>query len=96
MTDIMHILSPIDLFVGLISFSTGIVAAARILKKNPLRNASILLQVSLLISKMAKYYFDNHPEAREKLNTQTLAMLEKISNQLQGIKESSSDSKPVG
>lgn len=99
MTELHHILSilsPFDFFLGVFSFATGLAAAMRILKKSPVRNASIFLQIALLITKMAKYYFDSHPEAKEKLNTQTLAMMEKLSGQLQGINDKDTDRKPVG
>lgn len=79
--EILHIFSPIDILVGLVSFLSGILVMIRQFKKNPLRNASIFLQVSLLMVKMAQHYFETHPDARDKLNERTIRALEKISRQ---------------
>jgi hypothetical protein len=48
---------PIDTFIAIISFLIGKVFT----KKE--RGVGIFLQVSLLLLRLAKHYFDTHPEA---------------------------------
>lgn len=82
MTDLYYILNPIDITFGVIGFLSGIGTAIRIFRKRPLRNAGILLQVSLLIIKMADHYFSTHPEAKEKLNKKIVEQLQNINDNL--------------
>lgn len=74
--------SPIDILFSVFGFITGSLTLSRWVKNNPYRNLSIFLQVSLLIIKMAKSYYDAHPEAKEKLNAQIRDRLDRISDQL--------------
>jgi len=78
----VHLVTPIDFLFGVFGFSGGILAAIKVLRRQPLRNASIFLQVSLLIIKMANHYFTTHPEAKEKINKKIEHLLEKISHDL--------------
>lgn len=75
-------LSFVDVFIGLFSFSVGSLATLRKFRSNPYRSMSIFLQVSLLLLKMSKSYYDSHPEAKKKLNAQIAQRLDKISDQL--------------
>ena len=91
--DVINSLSPIDLFVGFFSFLAGSVAMIQKFKRNPMRNAGLFLQVSLMLIKMAQYYFKSHPEARQKLNDKTINMLEKVSRQMEDYKQARSSIK---
>lgn len=71
-------LSAIDFFIGVLSFIMGSGSTLVKLKRNPAKGISVFLQVSLIIIKMAKHYYDTHPEAKQKLNGEARGLLEKL------------------
>lgn len=100
MEHLLHLLSPVDILVGGLAFIVGSVSGIKKYQQTPYRNLSILLQVSLLIVKMAKYYFDTHPSAKEKVNHQIVVRLDRISTQLHqymhGTNEKAVANEPLG
>jgi len=97
--DIFSIISPIDVLFTGAGFLSGILVVLRRLKNNPYRNLSIFLQVSLLLVKFTKHYYDSHPQAKEKLNIAIMARLDKIVHQLDeymGNKERQQVLPPLG
>ncbi len=81
--ELFEIISPVDLLFTGAGFISGIVVVLRRFKNNPFRNLSILLQVSLLLIKFTKHYYDSHPKAKAQLNTAIMARLDKITDQLE-------------
>ena len=100
MEALLQILSPVDIVIGAFSFLIGSLATVGRFKSNPYRNLSIFLQVSLLIIKMAKSYYDAHPKAKEHLDAQLAQRLDRISDQLyeymHGRREPADSGQPVG
>lgn len=82
MIDPTTLFSPVDILIGLGGIVIGGFASLAKFKNNPYRNMSIFLQVSLLIIKMAKQYYDTHPDKKERLNKQIADRLDHISTQL--------------
>lgn len=50
---------PFDVAIGILSFLSGLFVARR-------GALGLMIQASLLLMKMAKHYYDTHPEARER------------------------------
>ncbi len=82
MEHLLELVSPVDILFAGTGFISGILVVVRRLKNNPYRNLSILLQVSLLLIKFTKHYYDTHPESKAKLNVAIMARLDKIVHQL--------------
>lgn len=89
-------LLPLDILIGVFSFSGGAFAMWRRYRKSPLHNATLFLQVSILIFKMAQTYFNAHPHAKEKLNARIVELMERISNQLREYGRAHGLSEPDG
>lgn len=79
---IFEIVSPVDVLFAGTGFLSGALVVLRRFKNNPYRNLSIFLQVSLLLVKITKHYYDSHPEAKAKLNQAIMIRLDKIVHQL--------------
>lgn len=70
----MLALHPIDLAIGVGSFIVGRLLS----QKGRVKNIGLLLQISLFLVKLAKHYFDTHPEATKELNSKTRKELDSL------------------
>ena len=65
---------PVDLAIGLFSYLAG----SQIAKRGKYRSIGIFLQVSLLVMRITKHYFDTHPEARATVNPKLRKQIESL------------------
>lgn len=54
-----HAVTPIDFFIGVISFAVGIAA-----RRNA-RGTTAMLQMALLLFRLTKYFVNNHPQGKK-------------------------------
>lgn len=80
MTDI-HVLpnlltfSPLDAVLALLSVSLLVTGL-----KRELKGISIFIQISMLLVKIVKHFYNTHPEAKAKIDKKYLDILDKIYN----------------
>ena len=70
----MFQLNPMDILIGAATFFIGSFSA----KRNRAKGFTVLLQISILLYKMAKFYYDQHPEARNNKDSRLLKSFDNI------------------
>lgn len=57
-SNLFHIINPLDLIIAIISFVAG-----RLLNRKSTRSVGLLMSIAVLFIKMAKHFYDTHPDA---------------------------------